>query len=74
MVDVTLGLIHNCAKADVNGKLLRSYNFVEAVQPYTDPGCNSEDIVVVAVVAISYVIEENEASFVRINQGTGIPC
>ena len=70
MVKSTLGMIHNCAKAEVNCKLLRKYHFVEAAQPYTDPSENSESTVLQAVLAISYVMEEDELSIMRISQGT----
>ena len=69
-VYTALGIVHNCAKLDENKVLLRKCQFVEAAQPYTDTDKNSRELVMNAVMAISYVMEENQARIARINIGT----
>jgi hypothetical protein len=61
-VNYALGIAHNCAKTPENRALLRSYGFVAAARPYTDIDRNDELFVFRAVIAISHVMEENEAS------------
>ena len=55
-----------------NCVLLRKYRFVEAAQPYTVISSNPQKICMVAVMAISYVMEENEAF--EVERGTAIIC
>ena len=69
-----LNIIHNCAKAEENCVLLRKYRFVEAAQQYTEISCNPRKVVLAAVMAISYVREENEASMVSLERGMVTIC
>ena len=69
MVHSAFGIVHNCAKLVENMVILRSYGFVEAAQPYTDTSSNTREVVLMAAMAISYVMEENQASVARLNEG-----
>ena len=73
-VYTALGIIHNCAKVDENKMLLRKCRFIEAAHPYTDTDNTAGELVINAVMAISYVMEENEASIARINQRKKQSC
>ena len=66
MVYTSFGIIHNCAKLEDNCKLLRKYHFLQAAKPYLVMKGNSTEVVLTAVLAVSYVMEENEAHIARL--------
>ena len=63
------GIVHNCAKAKPNQVILRKLRFIELAHPYTNTSQNASEIVISAVLAMSYVMEENETSLARLHNG-----
>ena len=71
MAYASFGVINSCATLEENGKLLRKYHFLQTARPYLVLSGNSRDTVLMAVYAISEVIEENEAHLARLSQSKG---
>ena len=70
IVNTSFGIIHNCAKERGNQVILRKLNFIELAHKYTNTETNPGDIVMNAVMSMSYVMEENEASLARLQKGS----
>jgi len=69
LVSTAFGIIHNCAKLPANAAILQSCDLVGAAGSYTDMKHNAREIVLEAAMAISAVMEENQAHVARLSEG-----
>ena len=63
-------VLHNCVKAPENVAIARPLRLVEIVQHCIDSHKYKEHFVIVAVMTMSYIMEENEASLAKMAPGT----
>ena len=70
MIANAILMIHAAAKVPENIEILQQLRFVDAAKPCTDSSRFKEDFVIAAVMAMSYVMEENEASLARLSKGS----